>query len=93
MPQQKLAFTGNLRIKFLTCFKFQINITVVLLSCESFFKYQLAFCVHGVFKCNKLAFDFELTLDMISVALYRYLNWGAEKTIVEGHTASTECNY
>ena len=89
MPQQKLAFTGNLRMKFLICFKFQTNITVALLSCGSF----LPFCVHGVFKCNKLAFDFELTLDMISVALYRYLNWGAEKTIVEGHTASTECNY
>ena len=32
----------------------------MLLSCESFFKYQSVFCVHGVFKCNKLAIHFKL---------------------------------
>ena len=39
VPQQKLPFIRNLRVKYLTCFKHQINITVVFLSCESFFKH------------------------------------------------------
>ena len=46
------------------------------------------FCVHEVFKWNKLAVPFKLTLGMITVVLCKYLNCAAEKTIVEGHTAS-----
>ena len=34
LPKKKLPFIENLRIKSLTCFKHQINITVVLLSVE-----------------------------------------------------------
>ena len=45
------------------------------------------------FKCNKLAVHFKLTRDMISMILYKYLNCAAEKIIVEGQTASTDCNY
>ena len=83
----------ELRINFLTCFKHQINITIVSLFYGNFFRYESVFCVHGVFKCNKLAVYFKLTLDMISVVLYKYLNCTAEKTIGECHTASTDCNY
>ena len=54
-------------MKYLTCFKHQINITVVFLSCGSFFKYQSVFWVNGVFECNK--FVHKLTLDMIFVVL------------------------
>ena len=36
---KKIPFLGNLSIKSLTCFKHQINITVVLLFCGSFFLY------------------------------------------------------
>ena len=32
------------------------------------------FWVNGLFKCNKLAVHFKLTLDMIFVVLYKYLN-------------------
>ena len=51
------------------------------------------FCVDGVFKCNKLAVDFKLTLDMIFVVLCKYLNCAADKTIDGAHTASADCNY
>ena len=51
------------------------------------------FWVNGVFKCNKLAVNFKLTLDMIYVVLYKYLNCAGDKTIDPGHTAGTDCNY
>ena len=51
------------------------------------------FWVNGVFKCNKLAVLFKLTPAMISVVLYKYLNYAAGKTIDAGHTASADCNY
>ena len=75
---------GNLRIKSLTRFKHQINITGVLLSCGS---------LNGVFKCNKLAVHFKLTLDMIFAVLCKQLNCIADKTIDARHTASTDCNF
>ena len=39
--------------------------------------------------------DFKLTLDMIFVVLYKYLNCSADKTVTidAGHTASTDCKY
>ena len=45
----KLPFIGNLKAKSWTCFKHQINITVVLLACEMFFKYKSMFWVNGVY--------------------------------------------
>ena len=51
------------------------------------------FWVNGVFKCNKLAVPFKLTLDIIFVVLYKYLYCAPDKTINTGHTASTDCNY
>ena len=48
--------------KSLTCFKHQISITAALLFCGSFFQFQSVFRVKGVFKCNKLAVHFKLTL-------------------------------
>ena len=50
------------------------------------------FCVNGIFKCNKLAVHFKLTLDMTFVVLNKYLNCAADKTIDGDHTASTDCN-
>ena len=87
------SITGNLRIKSLTCFKHQINIIVVLLSCGSSFKFKSVFCVHGVFKCNDLAVHFKLNLDTIFVVLYKYLDCATEKNIDGGQNASTDCNY
>ena len=75
--------------KIFNLFKHQIKITVVLLSCGSFFKNWSAFWVYGVFKCNKLAAHFKLTLDLICVVLYKYLNCTADKTIDAGETART----
>ena len=83
---------GNLRVKSLTRFKHKLNITVVLLSCGSFFKYESVFCVNGIFESNKLAVHFKLTLDMTFVVLNKYLNCAADKTIDGDHTASTDCN-
>ena len=40
---------------------------------------------------HKLAVYLKLTLDMISVVLYKYLNCVADKTIEAGHAASTDC--
>ena len=77
VPQQKLLFIGNLRIKSLTWFKHQINIAIVLLSCGSFLKNWSKFWVNGVFKCNKLAVHFKLVLDRIFVVLYKCLNCAA----------------
>ena len=51
------------------------------------------FCVNEAFKYKKLAVHFKLTLDMIFVVLYKYLNCAADKTIDGGHTASTDYNY
>ena len=45
-----------------------------------------------VFKCSKLAVHFKLTLGMIFVVLYKYLNCVNDKTIDNGHTTSTDCN-
>ena len=84
---------ASLRIRYVTCFEHQINITVVLLSCGSFFRYKSVFWVNLVFKCNKLTSHFKLTLDMISVVLHKKLNCAADKTIDTGDTASSDCNY
>ena len=43
-----------------------------------------------VFKCNNLAVNFKLTLDMIFVVLYKFLNCAVDKTIDTGHI--TDCN-
>ena len=51
------------------------------------------FYVSGVFKCNKLALHFKLTLHVRFVVLYKYLNCAADKTIDAGYTASTDYNY
>ena len=50
------------------------------------------FWVNGVFKCNKLAANFKLTLGMIFVVLYKYLNCAFNKTIDTGHATSTDYN-
>ena len=47
------------------------------------------FCVHRVFKYNKLAVGFKLTIVIVFVVLYIYLNCAADKTIDEGHI---DCN-
>ena len=39
VPQEKLQFIENLTIKSFTSFKHQINITIVLLLCGSFFQF------------------------------------------------------
>ena len=85
VPQQKLLleFIGNLSIKSLTCFKHQINITVVLLSCGSFFKYWSVFWMNGVLKCSTLTVHLEVTLGMIFVVLYKYLNCTADKLLMQ----------
>ena len=49
--------------------------------------------MYGVFKYNKLAVHFKLTLDMIFVFLYKYLNCAADKTIDRGLTTNTDCKY
>ena len=49
------------------------------------------FCVHGVFKCNKLAVQINSGHDIYGS--YKYLNCAADKTIDGGHPASTDCNY
>ena len=46
-----------------------------------------------LFKCDKLTVHFKLTLDMIFLVLYEYLNCAADKTIDGGPTASTNCKY
>ena len=43
-------------------------------------------------KCDRLAVHFGLTLDMIFVVLYKYLNCAADKAIDAGHTAISDCN-
>ena len=43
-------------------------------------------------KCNKLAVNFKLTLDMIYVIICKCLNCAVDKTIDTGHTTSTDCN-
>ena len=93
VPQKKFLFIENLRIKYLTCFKHQINTIVVLLFCGSFFQYYSVFWVNGVFKCYKLAVHFELTLDMIFVVLYKYLNCAVYKIIEIGHITDCNANY
>ena len=42
---------------------------------------------------HKLEVHFKLTLEMIFVVLYKYLNCAADKTIEGGHTASNDWNY
>ena len=49
--------------------------------------------VFTVFKCNKLAVYLKLTLDMIFVVLYKYLNCAADETFDKGHNAITDYNY
>ena len=48
--------------------------------------------INGVLKCNRLAVHFRLTLDMIFVVLYKFLNCAVDKAIDAGHTAITNCN-
>ena len=43
-------------------------------------------------KYNRLVIRFRLTLDMIFVVLYKYLNFAADIAIDAGHTAITDCN-
>ena len=80
-----LSFTANLRIKSLNCLKHEINITVALLFCGSFFQYKSVFC-------NKLAVHFQLILGMIFLVLHNDLNCAVDKTIDTGHTTTTDCN-
>ena len=42
--------------------------------------------VNRVSKCNKLAVHFKLTLEMVLVVLYKYLNCAVDKTIDTGYT-------
>ena len=49
--------------------------------CGSYFQYCSCFWVNGVFKCNKLAVFLKLTLEMVLVVLYKYLNCAADETI------------
>ena len=77
-----------LRTKSLTRFKHQINVTVVLLSCRSFFQNQSICWKNRIFKCNKFA----VSLCMIFAVLYKYLNCDVDKTIDSGHATSTDCN-
>ena len=42
---------------------------------------------------HKLEVHFKLTLEMMFVVLYKYLNCVADKTIEGGHTASNDWNY
>ena len=87
-----LSFTANLRIKSLNCLKHEINITVALLFCGSFFQYKSVFWINGVFNCNKLAVHFQLILGMIFLVLHNDLNCAVDKTIDTGHTTTTDCN-
>ena len=41
---------------------------------------------------NKLAVHFKLTLGMIFVVLYKYLNCTVDKTIDTGHIGNADCN-
>ena len=68
----------------------QRNCCVTLL--WKFFQGLIVFCVNEVFKYNKLAVHFKLTLGMIFVVLCKYSNCAADKTIDKCHTASTDCN-
>ena len=47
------------------------------------------FKVNGLLKCNRLAVHFKLTLGMIFVVLYKYLNCVTYNAIDAGHTAIT----
>ena len=47
------------------------------------------FKVNGLLKCNRLAVHFNLTLGVIFVVLYKYLNYVASKATDAGHTAIT----
>ena len=82
------------RIKPLTCFKHQINITltIVLLFCRGFSLYYSVFWVNEIFKWNKLPVHFKLILGMIFVVLYKYLNCAVDKTIDNDHTTNIYCN-
>ena len=49
--------------------------------------------IFRAFKWNKLAVHLKLTLDMIFVVLYKYLNCAADETFDKGHNAITDYNY
>ena len=44
------------------------------------------FWVNVVFKCNKLAVHFKLTLEMVLVVLCKYLNCAADESFDTGYT-------
>ena len=58
-----------------------------------FLQVLISVFVSGVIKWNKLALYFKLTLHVIFVVLYKYLNFAADRTIDACHTASTDYNY